>query len=120
MGENELAGEALQERAAELEIEGRSSMSADELREAVAAKEAELAAGEGPTTGGNANTTGDQPDGEDPHPDVTEAAEAAAEAAPPHPSEGTMKERVALLEYAVEHRMGINLARLAEERGEVT
>jgi F-type H+-transporting ATPase subunit alpha len=40
----ELKGEELQERAAELEIEGRSSMSADEKREAVA--EAEESGGE--------------------------------------------------------------------------
>jgi hypothetical protein len=36
-----LAGQALKDRAAELEIEGRGSMKADELRDAVAAKEAE-------------------------------------------------------------------------------
>jgi hypothetical protein len=36
-----LRGEALQQRAAELEIEGRSSMSADELRDAVAAADAD-------------------------------------------------------------------------------
>lgn len=35
----ELAGQALHDRAAELEIEGRSSMTADELREAVAKAE---------------------------------------------------------------------------------
>lgn len=34
-----LAGEALKERASELEIQGRSSMKADELREAVAEEE---------------------------------------------------------------------------------
>lgn len=36
----ELAGEALQARAQELDIEGRSSMKADELRAAIAAAEA--------------------------------------------------------------------------------
>lgn len=35
----ELTGDALKERAAELDIEGRSQMSADELRDAVAAAE---------------------------------------------------------------------------------
>lgn len=38
----ELAGDALHDRAAELDIEGRSSMSADELREAVAEAEDDL------------------------------------------------------------------------------
>lgn len=42
-----LAGKALDDRAAELEIEGRGSMSADEKREAVAKREAELAAEQG-------------------------------------------------------------------------
>ena len=37
--EKPLTGEALHDRAAELEIEGRSSMNADELREAIAAAE---------------------------------------------------------------------------------
>lgn len=36
-----LRGEALQDRAAELGVEGRSKMSADELREAIADKESE-------------------------------------------------------------------------------
>jgi hypothetical protein len=38
-----LAGKALDERAAELEIEGRGSMSADQKRKAIAKREAELA-----------------------------------------------------------------------------
>lgn len=41
----ELAGDALKARAAELNIEGRSGMNADQLRQAIA--EAEKAAGEG-------------------------------------------------------------------------
>lgn len=42
----ELKGQELKDRAAELDIEGRSGMSADELRDAVAAKEAEMAEGD--------------------------------------------------------------------------
>jgi hypothetical protein len=42
-----LSGKALQDRAKELDIEGRSTMTADELRDAVAAKETETA---NPTT----------------------------------------------------------------------
>jgi len=38
-----LTGKALQDRAKELDIEGRNEMNADQLRDAVAAKEAELA-----------------------------------------------------------------------------
>lgn len=37
----DLAGQALKDRAAELEIEGRSQMNADELRAAIAEKEAQ-------------------------------------------------------------------------------
>jgi hypothetical protein len=48
---SDLKGEALRARAQELEIEGRSGMSADELRAAIAAKEAPEVGGEGgPTT----------------------------------------------------------------------
>ena len=42
----QLAGEALDERVAELEIEGRSTMSADEKRAAIAEAEAAAASGE--------------------------------------------------------------------------
>lgn len=41
--ENTLSGKRLQARAAELDIEGRSSMSADDLRAAIAEREAEEA-----------------------------------------------------------------------------
>lgn len=39
-GQGALTGDALNERARELDIEGRTKMSADELREAVAEREA--------------------------------------------------------------------------------
>lgn len=42
-GETVVAGDALRKRAGDLEIEGRSKMSADELRDAIAAREKELA-----------------------------------------------------------------------------
>jgi hypothetical protein len=42
-GETVVAGDALQQRARDLQIQGRSTMSADELRDAVAAREAEIA-----------------------------------------------------------------------------
>lgn len=41
--EEKLTGPALKERAAELEIEGRADMNADDLRAAIAKKEAEEA-----------------------------------------------------------------------------
>ena len=43
MSDDTLRGDALQERARELEIEGRSDMTADELRDAVAKAEAQSA-----------------------------------------------------------------------------
>jgi hypothetical protein len=43
--EQQLTGDALDARAAELEIEGRSSMTADEKRAAIAEAEAELEEG---------------------------------------------------------------------------
>lgn len=46
-GDEELKGEALHERARELDIEGRSGMSADELREAVSEAEAEEGGNDG-------------------------------------------------------------------------
>lgn len=45
--QEDLKGDALKERAAELDIEGRSSMNADELREAIAESEGN----EGQTSG---------------------------------------------------------------------
>jgi hypothetical protein len=114
MANDELKGDALHERAAELEIEGRSEMSADELRDAIAEAEAE---GEG--------------DGDD-----LDAAEKVAEenaglgegqAAAPIPPEptvpyepGTLEERVELLEWVAETRHGISLAQAAQEMGETT
>lgn len=51
-----LTGEALNKRAAELEIEGRSNMNADELRAAVSEAEAKLAAGDNPDDEENAQS----------------------------------------------------------------
>lgn len=48
-----LDGKALRDRAAALEIEGRTKLDADELRAAVAQREAEIAAAEGVLPGGS-------------------------------------------------------------------
>lgn len=68
MTETVLEGDALEERARELDIAGRSTMTADQKREAIAAAEAETDPPEDDPQGGRVGAeaeTGDEPDDSD-------------------------------------------------------
>lgn len=113
--EEELKGDALHERAAELEIEGRSDMSADELRAAIAEAE-----GNGDADAGDDLSPQEQVEADNAH--LGEGQVAAPIPPEPYepPEQGTLEERVELLEWIAVNKQNLNLVTCAQEMGETS